>query len=74
MLGVIAFAADQKGQRRRRGQERCCALDAGNLSAGQEERVRTAFFIDERVDFRPAPAARTADGLAPGIIEARYGL
>jgi hypothetical protein len=33
-------------------------LDVGDRSADQEERVWSAFVVEERVDFRRAPAVR----------------
>jgi len=63
MIRVVAFVADQPFARRCRREQGRSALDVGDLSARQHERVRAAIFVDERVDFRRAPAARAADGL-----------
>lgn len=63
MIRVIAFVANQLAARRRRGEQGSDGFDVGDVAAGQQEGVRTAVFVDERVDFRRAAAARPADGL-----------
>ena len=63
MIRVVAFVADQPFAWRCRREQGRGALDVGDVSAGQQEGVRTAFFVDERMDFCRAPAARAANGL-----------
>ena len=63
MIRVIAFVANKPLARRRGGEQRGSALDVGDLSARQQEGVRSTLLVDERMDFCRAPAARTADGL-----------
>ena len=57
MIGVIALVADQAPGWRSRGDKRGRAPDVGDMTAGQEDGVRTAFRIDERVNLRRASAA-----------------
>jgi hypothetical protein len=64
MIRVVALVADQLFARRRRSEQRRGALDVGDVSARRQERVRAAFLVNKRVDFRRAAAARTANGLA----------
>ena len=63
MIRVVALVADQLFTWRRRSKQRRCAFDVGDVPAGQQEGVRAAFFVDERVDFCRAAAARAANGL-----------
>jgi hypothetical protein len=63
MIRVVAFVADQSFARCCRREQGRGALDIGDVSARRQEGVRAAFFVDERVDFCRAPAARAADGL-----------
>lgn len=62
MCGVIAFVADHPAAWRCRGEQRRGALDVGDMSAAQKERMRPAFFVDERMDFCRPSAARAANG------------
>ena len=63
MIRVVTFVADQSFARRCRREQGRGALDVGDVSARQQEGVRAAVFVDERVDFCRAPAARAADSL-----------
>jgi hypothetical protein len=63
MIRVIAFVANKPLARRRGGEQRGGALDVGDLSARQQEGVRSTLLVDKCMDFCRAPAARAADGL-----------
>jgi len=60
---VVTLVADHRLAWRYGGKERRAAFDVGDMATRQEERVRAAVLVDERVDFRRAPAARAADRL-----------
>jgi hypothetical protein len=57
MIRVVTFVADQSFAWCCRREQRCGALDVGDVSARQQEGVGAAVFVDERVDFCRAPAA-----------------
>ena len=63
VIGIIALVADKAAGRRRRRDQGASAGDVGDLTAGQEDGVRPAAGIDERVDLGRAPAAAAADRL-----------
>ena len=64
MFGALAFVADHPlawGCRRR---QRRRTYEVGHVPTDQKERMRSAPFVDERMDFRRPAAAQTTDGLA----------
>ena len=67
VVGIVAFVANQPSRRRGHRQQRHRDGDIGDIAAGQQKGTRAACRVDERVDFRGAPAARAADrlGLLP---------
>ena len=62
-VGIVALVAEQDRGRGHLIEERVGGDTVGDLAAGQEERDRAAEMVGERVDFRGAAAARTADRL-----------
>lgn len=67
VVGVIALVAKQFAGRRDGRHQRGGGGDVGDVAVGQEDRVRAALVVAERVDLGGASAARTADRLMAGV-------
>jgi hypothetical protein len=67
VVGVIALVADQFARRCDSRDQRGGGGDVGDVAAGQQDRVRAALLVAERMDLGGAPAARAADRLMAGI-------
>jgi hypothetical protein len=67
MVGVVALVADQFARRCDSRDQHRGGGDVGDIAAGQQDRVRSALLVAERVDPGGAPAARAADRLMAGI-------
>lgn len=67
MVGVVALVSDQFARRGDSRDQRGGGGDVGDVAAGQQDRVRSALLVAERVDLGGAPAARAADRLMAGI-------
>ena len=67
VVGVVALVADQFARRCDSGDQRGGGGDVGDVATGQQDRVRSALLVAQRVDLSGAPAARAADRLMAGI-------
>jgi hypothetical protein len=67
MVGVVAFVADQFAWRCDSRDQDGSSGNVGDVAAGQEDRMRAALILAERVDLGGAPAARAADRLMAGV-------
>lgn len=67
VVGVVAPVAKQFAGRRDGRDQRRGRADVCNVAAGQEDRVRAALVVAERVDLGGAPTAGAADGLVTGV-------
>lgn len=72
MVSIVALVADQFARRCDGRDQRGGGGDVGDVAAGQQDRVRSALLVAERVDLGGAPAARTADRLLAGITVAPF--
>jgi hypothetical protein len=63
VVGVVTAVSDEALELSRRGDERGCGLDVGDVAGRQRERERPAKEVTDGVNFGGAPAAADADGL-----------
>lgn len=72
MVGIVALVADELARRCDSRDQRGGGGDVGDVAAGQQDRVRAALVVAERVDLGGAPTARAADRLVAGIAFAPF--
>lgn len=72
MVGVVAFVADQFAGWGDGRDQRGGGGDIGDVAASQQDRVRAALLVAERMDLGGTSAARAADCLVAGVAVAPF--
>ena len=67
VVGVVALVAEQFARWRDSRDQRGGGGDVGDIAAGQQDGMRAALGVAERVDLGGAPTARAADRLVAGV-------